>query len=307
MASKNTSKIVRQSSPFEQWYGKNRAWAWLLSTLIAVATAVVTLYVGILPHLEKDQDRQIENQVNASLKEPLEKVQNLRDDIAGLKGEWESIKPLLQSRVQENLKHSASLTPSEFEKELPNLRATMLAASNAKIMAAPQLVAEVGQRAVQVAARGDHLQESAWLTVGAFMDYRSIVNQAFVPPDSNFQTTPQTRYMWSIGHGHPDRVGHLGTLPIDKAATIRELGTAAKSSSQTGDALLLGVGGKFKIDGLELRNVILKNMIIVYQGGALMLENVVFVNCKFEVSTDQHGQSFASAVLGADSVKFSAS
>lgn len=299
MAKKDTDK---KSSTLEHWYQRNPGIVWLIST---IATVVLAVYGIVLPHLEKDQDEKIQNQVNAGLKEPSSQIQAMHAEIAGLKGEWETLKPLLQSRVQENLKNSVRLKPSEFDKSLPALRATIIAAKNANIAAPPSLVAQVGQRVLETASKSTE-SGLAWQTAKDFMEYRSSNNSASVPL-SQFKQLPETHYTWSKEHGRSDKIAAFGLVPLTQAAELSDLSSAAKPANVVGNQLILLLGGKMKIDGLRLRNVVFKDMVIAYDGGPLQMENVTFINCKFDFPSSKQGQALALAVLQETAVKFAAS
>jgi hypothetical protein len=295
------AKNEKKSPALEHWYQRNPGIVWLISTLVTVVFAV---YGIVLPHLEKDQDEKIQNQMNAALKEPMAQIQATRAEIAELKGEWETLKPLLQSRVQENLKNSVRLKPSEFEKSLPSLRATIVAAKNANIPAPPNLVAQVGQRVIETATKSTE-SGLAWQTAKDFMAYRSSNNSTSVSL-SEFHM-PETHYTWNKEHGRPDLQQVFGVAPISQAAAISDLSSWAKPINTVGNQFILFSGGKMKIDGLRLRNVIFKDMTIAYDGGPLLMENVTFINCKFDFPSSKQGQALALAVLQETNVKFSAS
>ena len=51
---------------------------------------------------------------------------------------------------------------------------------------------------------------------------------------------------------------------------------------QLSDVSMDGCGQR--LDGLSLKNVTIRNAIITYDGGAVQLENVTFINCLFLIS-----------------------
>jgi hypothetical protein len=62
----------------------------------------------------------------------------------------------------------------------------------------------------------------------------------------------------------------------------------------------------FIVDTLYLKHVIFQNSHIIYRGGPVILEDVYFVNCTFEVVQQSAGQSFAKAILDtSESTSFS--
>lgn len=82
----------------------------------------------------------------------------------------------------------------------------------------------------------------------------------------------------------------------------REMATKQNEERQqvTADAELI-------IDGYYLRNVILRDVQIAYNGGPLILENVYFVNCNFKIVPNLAGQQFSASVLASAATTFKAS
>jgi hypothetical protein len=52
-------------------------------------------------------------------------------------------------------------------------------------------------------------------------------------------------------------------------------------------------GIAFNLDGFKFRHVIFSNIRIIYNGGPAQLEDVLFVNCTFDIPQKPQGQSFA--------------
>jgi hypothetical protein len=66
-----------------------------------------------------------------------------------------------------------------------------------------------------------------------------------------------------------------------------------------GNALALGELGGISIDGLELENVVFNGTNIRYRGGFVIMKNVWFINCTFQVPQSVRGTEFLeSAALG---------
>ncbi len=58
-----------------------------------------------------------------------------------------------------------------------------------------------------------------------------------------------------------------------------------------------GEGMEIALDGYHVRNSIIRNAHVIYNGGPLILENVSFVNCVFSLKQTPKGQQFADSIL----------
>jgi hypothetical protein len=61
------------------------------------------------------------------------------------------------------------------------------------------------------------------------------------------------------------------------------------------------------LDGAYMKNVIIRNARLIYNGGVTKLENVYFVNCTFDLGKNKPTLDFSQAILQADSVNFDTS
>ena len=65
-------------------------------------------------------------------------------------------------------------------------------------------------------------------------------------------------------------------------------------------------GGSVVLDGHHIRNVIFIDVHVVYNGGPLILDAAVFINCRFTVKQSEPGEQFVARSLDSESVTFSA-
>jgi hypothetical protein len=63
-----------------------------------------------------------------------------------------------------------------------------------------------------------------------------------------------------------------------------------------------GTSTNVPLDGLHVHNVVWENVNIAYNGGPVILENTIFVNCTFSLPANADTQTFAQAVLEKASV-----
>lgn len=69
-------------------------------------------------------------------------------------------------------------------------------------------------------------------------------------------------------------------------------------------ARVLIIEGQVSLDDMYLKNVIIRNSIVSYNGGPVSLENVTFVNCIFKLSNAAAPRHFADRLLEATEVSF---
>jgi len=67
-----------------------------------------------------------------------------------------------------------------------------------------------------------------------------------------------------------------------------------------GNALLIAEGGAARLDNLEAKNVIFKNVELHYAGGPLILTNVYFVNCRFVMDPASNSIELAQTILSTE-------
>ncbi len=212
------------------------------------------------------------------------------------------------------MKSSARLNREAFEKSLPALSATIVAAQKAKVTIEPQVVTDVGKRAVEIAAKKPQ-QDSVWQSVLNFIAYRSFLNSGLAPGTSDFSPYPNARAKWLFDvpltyyKGEAIHVAFRAGRPVpaERAAVMERIEHHLNADETVGPEFLLIDGTvSLSLDGLRLRNVIFRGSKIIYRGGPIEMKNVYFVNCKFEIPRNPNGEGFAVALLEAASTKFSA-
>jgi hypothetical protein len=74
----------------------------------------------------------------------------------------------------------------------------------------------------------------------------------------------------------------------------------------SGSRLFVVEGGldALVLDGMYMKNVIVRNSRVIYEGGPVRLENVSFVNCTFVLSERQPVRELGDSILQATSVHF---
>jgi len=173
----------------------------------------------------------------------------------------------------------------------------------------PDIVAQSGKKFIDAASQ----TPTAWDAALRFLDYRSFLNEPY-SPDLKTKFTPVpgsqiTAAFYVKGEG-PITVNLSWPnelVPIAQAAIYQPISglpqppPIAVLSQTEGHPFVLvqtvGETGKIILDGMHLKNVILRGVHIKFDGQPLILENVYFVNCTFEFADNPKTRTLATAIL----------
>jgi hypothetical protein len=139
----------------------------------------------------------------------------------------------------------------------------------------------------------------AWDAALAFIDYKSFLN-SFAPTVTTLQGQPRTvttHYGIQYVGEHSPKVSTIGIAPIEQAARFNLIGRNFNANQVEGNEFIIVEGGEPILDNMELKNVVFTSGQIVYRGGPLVMDNVVFVNCTFQIVQEANGQKVSTAIL----------
>jgi hypothetical protein len=160
---------------------------------------------------------------------------------------------------------------------------------------------------------------AAWNTALSFLTYRSVLNVSLapspvdlqpVPADctvsgKSFLLTPPSETIDEMNKSQ--RIALFGSTASDEdAARMEEIAHPAKKGCGIKFILyeMLRPDNELLIDGLRLKNVIIRNTRVAYRGGPIQLENVYFVNCTFDFAPAPQSQGLATAILSSPETTF---
>lgn len=164
-------------------------------------------------------------------------------------------------------------------------------ARNARVQLDKALVNTTGQALLDATNRPD-----AWAAVKASLDYKSFVDAPLYPVDRG-QAHLITTYEVNVRNGHAPEIYFSGIVPASQAAHFDLIGVNKNESLKYGNKLLIVNGGEIVIDGWDMKSVIFEKSHVIYEGGAIRLENVYFFQCEFDVVPTEAGRFLAKAVL----------
>lgn len=157
------------------------------------------------------------------------------------------------------------------------------------------------------------VEPKAWEAALDFLSYHTIINKdilavgtadriATTPIDPN--VTTHYRIAAPSGYAFP-KVSVGGDVPEERAATIHLLDEQSLDRGQPrGKQVILVEGGGVKLDGMLMKNVVIRNTVVSYSGGPTSLQNVIFVNCVFLLPNESQPRNFATMVLNQQAITF---
>jgi hypothetical protein len=179
----------------------------------------------------------------------------------------------------------------------------------------PAVIAGVGAKFLEVSENNPN----AWNAAISVLDYRSFLNKDFEPvlgqltpigPGSTyqpvFQLIPNDA---GLKPGTKVLAANLmftgGHTTDDKSARMEELDKPQSGSSGIAYFVLDGNHrDALSLDGMYMKNVVVRNSVVVYHGGPLRLENVYFVNCTFQLDSTKRTKAFGTTLLASAEVSF---
>jgi hypothetical protein len=170
----------------------------------------------------------------------------------------------------------------------------------------PEIITESGTKFINASAN----TPTAWSTALAFLNYRSFLNPSFltIPAKQALEDkSVNTTYSQWTPTGKPVTTARLkayGTAPKEEAAAMTPIGFTPNASH--GNKFIILYDGNVVLDNTEFRHVIISNAHVLWDGGAIIMQDVYFINCTFDLPR-ANGQSFAAAILSNTSVNFQSS
>jgi hypothetical protein len=117
----------------DSWVKTPPTKVWLISITVPVIALIVAICAGVLPHLEKHIDDQIQIKLSDGLKEPSTRIGKLEQNISEIQGELKVFAPLITESLGKRIKSSLQLNPQQFKESVPELSKIITAAREAKI------------------------------------------------------------------------------------------------------------------------------------------------------------------------------
>jgi hypothetical protein len=153
----------------------------------------------------------------------------------------------------------------------------------------PQLIASYGKTVAAISSEPS-VSDSAWQTLGNLLDYRTFLNVDLSPALKGPPLEHAPYYHFQVMNRNPltmPTVSAYGEVPLAQAAVLNPIGKHLNEITMEGEKrtsaaeFLVLDGDELILDGMEMKNIILRNVKIRYYGSRVMMENVYFINCTF--------------------------
>jgi hypothetical protein len=138
--------------------------------------------------------------------------------------------------------------------------------------------------------------------LGDYVNYRSFLNANLPHPDAS-QATPGgtvvAEYEIPNANGpRPELFQSMNNLLPGEFAELNQIGKEKNGNLPFGPSMLFAKNGYFPLNNMHLRNVTLERCHVIYDGvSPVILENVYFVDCVFELVQADGSIKFGRALL----------
>ena len=294
---KAKQKTVTQDQP-NKWHRLlgSPILSWVVPAILTIAGGTFFLfsdYFGLLV------DKRIDTKLGSITEKSDTKIQSINDKLDALGQRVAKIEGKLDVlKIQKLAMQPNKATNAKQTLEILNT------AKKTDTRYDAEQIADAGKQFISAGVSSS--DPEVWKTALAFVDYRSFLNSALAPSTDKFTPIVKESLPWKFKYKYrpskPDHVYRITTgkkVPAESAAVLEPIGSRLNAGEKVGfEFLLLGdFSDGLVLDGFRLKNIIIKDSKIIYEGGPVEMENVYFVNCTFEVSRRPNGQSFASTVL----------
>lgn len=244
-------------------------------------------------------------------------VAGMRTDVATMKPQVsaletglgktnEKIDNLLKEALERAFpKPSPTATKAELKEDFKRVDDLLQLAKSENVRLNPQLLVDYGKQVISV-GNDRSITGAAWTTLGTLLNYRSFLNASMAPiPSDLIMGQSDFAVEFKAARLPNSSAGMLGVtysrdakmVSGEQAALFVQIGHEGKVVRGPNDFVVEGQGFNIILDGFHVRNAIVRNAEITYNGGPIILENVYFVNCTFKTTIAPSSQLFADALL----------
>jgi hypothetical protein len=290
--------------------GNQNEWFERLKTWLPVV-AVVTGIIIYIVHAEIGPLR-------TDLASLTVQLASAKDDISKLKDDGKNTNARIDNMLSDALKRAfpvpaAGVKPTKQQINAASRILELARAEQANID--PVVLKNVGENVAALTTK-PQLATVAWDGLNQAVSYRSFLNKDYVPkfsdlteitgtedysPDVNLSGPGSSGVM----SGHALSVWYAGGHQPDKQSARMELLSKPRAhGSGIGFFIIDGGTSAIGLDGIYMKNVIVRNAVVDYDGGPIKLENVYFVNCTFRLKRTPAVRDFGTRMLQAAAISF---
>lgn len=307
----------------EQVRGFINTWIVPTASVIVVFTALLALVRHVIRTEVSDMTTDIQTLKGdvKSIRTDIEKNSNKID--TGLSKTNDRIDTVL-TKALERAFPAPQGSKGEIRRSLNEMRGILQFAEEQNLRLNPQLIATYGQQVLML-TNEPSISATAWETSLSLLNYRSSLNANLVPSfldikilnrsggphfEINFKplSPPPAKYFPknSVIFGYLLMTEGSIVSP-EKAAIMERISRPITSGGNFEFYIFDGMAGTITLDDQRMKNVIVRNSVIEYNGGPVILENVYFVHCIFRMRYTPNGSHLGNELLASASTTFSIS
>jgi hypothetical protein len=226
---------------------------------------------------------------------------------------------------------SQAISPQNLD--LDRAKSLLHSAQVLKLPARPTALSNAASTLLQASEASQLPQHSVWETIRELLNYQSSISTAGAVVErvnSEARALGVAKPVYGVllwkdqfsGEITLTSVGAMGrmrqtegtSVPASISAILDPIGSPAAERPNEGAAYII-VGWRttalgeahiiVPIDGLRCRNIVFRGCKIIYNGGPVILENVAFENCSFDVQDNADTARFVARYVGSRAVTFS--
>lgn len=170
-------------------------------------------------------------------------------------------------------------------------------AKSGKIQLSAEVITDVGERLVEAAKT----YPDAWTALQVILNYRTYQKSLAVNLGPQVPATETVATHYLIPFHNALILGSMSTIGLSHAPDIAEIRSLSapnlNASLSTGPSYLVLQAPNISLDDLYAKKIVFVDSHIIYRGGPVVLENVYFLNCTFDVAHSSTGQELATSIL----------
>jgi hypothetical protein len=285
---------------------KERVTEWVkanpwISLALSIILTSFTVFVGYwLNHHTEWWNKDVEAQVTVVLEKPggvQKTLDKVNETVNRTDEKLKTLEPFIQDVIKHQFENASKLPTGVLIAHIPALDHLVAVARSQNVRVEPKIVTEVGTKLVDASAEN----AEAWDTTLRWLAYKSF-NNSFSSslPDVTNVAEFKDKYVINIVNGEtPPKFSLKGLAPADSAAETGYIGEKEDRNKglTSGPEWIIAEGGAVGLDGIYLQSVIFHNVRIKYFGGPLIMKNVYFIDCTFDMNVQPRTEQFAMALL----------
>lgn len=268
--------------------------------------ALIAVLIGAIKYVIRSETADLRFDIS-KIKDNIADVQKRNDDTN------HRIDALLSDAMNKLVAAAKGTSGKKTKAALESGQQILELAKNANAKLRPEALQAFGAQAANLAS-DPALAPVAWRSFTEAVGYRTLLNVDYVPiPADLVSLPPEYHYRISINI-RPDptalpgalslNVFHPGGFVTEEDSARLETLSMHQSPSKVRLFVINGGVDSIVLDGMYMKNVIIRNARVIYEGGPVQLENVSFVNCTFLLAQKQPVKQLGDAILQTASVDF---